>query len=543
MRRAGALGKQAALPAAMILCGALVALLGFLAQRRNDGHLIYLFDDAYIHMAMAKNFSLHGVWGVTPDGFTSASSSPLWTLILSAAYRFFGVGETAPLILNLLAAGLALASAYLFLGKQSDRLEIGMAGLALLVLAVPLPSLILTGMEHTLHVALAILFLSLAAGFLAADTRRTSREAAMLAMAPLLGAVRYEGLFLLAVVGVLLIFRRRMRAAVLLALLGTLPMLAYGAISIRAGWSFLPNSLLLKPASRLRFDSLDQVMEMLGKAAVRRLFHAHHFLGLFLASLALAVLLRRQRGQQVSSSIAWWANLAFMGATLLHLQFVGIGWTFRHEGYLAALGIVAIAGGAGECLRGAGSWPTARGRTLGLTAILIAGVLLSPLVRKTVPVLWRTPRAASNIYRQQYQMGRFVGRFYAGQSIALNDIGAVAFLADIHLLDLAGLASREVAALQLANRFDAAHVKSLTDARGTAIAIVYEDWFAGVDEAWLKAGEWKIPDNIICAGDTVSFWAVDPARRSELLANLRAFAPELPPEVRQSGAYRIPAPP
>jgi len=33
------------------------------ATARTGGRLVYPLDDPYIHMAMAKNLSLHGVWG------------------------------------------------------------------------------------------------------------------------------------------------------------------------------------------------------------------------------------------------------------------------------------------------------------------------------------------------------------------------------------------------------------------------------------------------------------------------------------------------
>ena len=58
--------------------GLFVASLAFALWRiRQDtgATLVYGLDDAYIHMAIAKNLARHGVWGVTPFHFASASSS------------------------------------------------------------------------------------------------------------------------------------------------------------------------------------------------------------------------------------------------------------------------------------------------------------------------------------------------------------------------------------------------------------------------------------------------------------------------------------
>ena len=67
----------------MALLWTVIAGLLLLSLGRTEGHLVYALDDPYIHMAMARNVALHGVWGVTPDGFTSSSSSIAWTAVLS----------------------------------------------------------------------------------------------------------------------------------------------------------------------------------------------------------------------------------------------------------------------------------------------------------------------------------------------------------------------------------------------------------------------------------------------------------------------------
>ena len=82
------------LPLLLALVAFLVSLAAALRAglRATDGHLIYSLDDAYIHMAVAKNLARSGVWGCTPFHFSSSSSSLLWTLILGIANRLAGEG-------------------------------------------------------------------------------------------------------------------------------------------------------------------------------------------------------------------------------------------------------------------------------------------------------------------------------------------------------------------------------------------------------------------------------------------------------------------
>jgi len=95
--------------AAIIILWCTVLLLLILSVRQNQGHLVYALDDPYIHMAIAKNFAQHGVWGVTRYEFSSSSSSLLWTVLLSAIYLIFGTNEIAPLVLNVIVATLVVS--------------------------------------------------------------------------------------------------------------------------------------------------------------------------------------------------------------------------------------------------------------------------------------------------------------------------------------------------------------------------------------------------------------------------------------------------
>ena len=50
----------------------------------TGGHLAYALDDAYIHTAMAKNISQHGVWGVSSHEFSSTSGNIIPDTALAA---------------------------------------------------------------------------------------------------------------------------------------------------------------------------------------------------------------------------------------------------------------------------------------------------------------------------------------------------------------------------------------------------------------------------------------------------------------------------
>src|SRR6478609_3379099 len=59
------------------------ALLFAASLHKTGGRVVYLIDDPAIHLSLAGNLAHHGTWGVVPGVFQSASSSPLWTLLLA----------------------------------------------------------------------------------------------------------------------------------------------------------------------------------------------------------------------------------------------------------------------------------------------------------------------------------------------------------------------------------------------------------------------------------------------------------------------------
>src|SRR4051794_11145603 len=64
----------------------------------TGGIFSYPLDDTFIHMQVAKNLALHGNWGINGHDFGSASSSPLYTVILALLIKIFGNHLVLPFI-------------------------------------------------------------------------------------------------------------------------------------------------------------------------------------------------------------------------------------------------------------------------------------------------------------------------------------------------------------------------------------------------------------------------------------------------------------
>jgi len=228
----------------VLLLGMLCAVDLFFTVKLCGGHFVYALDDTYIGAAMAKNFALHGVWGVTRYAFTSATSTPFWVLLLSAAYRVFGVSQWTALVMSLTFAVLTLIAAdRLLLKSLSTRTRA--IGLVAIVLFTPLHVIGLIGMEHSLHALLALIFLRLSADLVVDHHWRLW----LLPVVPAMVMVRYESMFLIAPVVLFLAVQRRWKWSAGLAGLAWLPVILYGALSVSKGWYWLPNSISMKGAS------------------------------------------------------------------------------------------------------------------------------------------------------------------------------------------------------------------------------------------------------------------------------------------------------
>jgi hypothetical protein len=186
------------------------------------------------------------------------------------------------------------------------------------------------------------------------------------------------------------------------------------------------------------------------------------------------------------------------------------------------------------------------GEWAGLAALVLTILTTNLLWSAGVNSLRIIARATNNTYLWHYQMGRFVQRYYQGSSLAVNDLGAVNFMADIQCTDFHGLADLDVARAMLLKRFDPQFMDALARSRKVRVALVDDNWlglYGGTPRQWVLAGRWKFNDRVVLAPPALSFYALTEAARLQLVANLRDFSSRLPAGVEQLGPYMEAVPP
>lgn len=516
--------------AAVLVCSA-AALVGLYAIIRKlcGGALVYGLDDAYIHLAIAANLVEHGTWGVNAGEFSSTSSSLSWPLVLAALRAVTGIGEHGPLVISAVLVVVILMRADVMLVRRT-QLPPWARGVTLLALFVvtPMPELVFDGMEHLLHVWFALELLDRAStGLATLDEGEGSLDRiALVALSFLSVTVRYEAVFLVGGIAALLAVRRRWGLAAAMVLAAALPIVVYGALASARGWPFVPTGLLLKTA----------VLEETVGEALRRMFN--EFAAKIPGALPLVAAVSaglvanalRAPGRDRLERVDLHAMMLFGLAVVPHLVLANLGNLFRYEAYLYAGGIFAMAGPAYELARHLVSRVRERARPLLSTALLIVAVGLPgfTVAQRGAAALLAAPLTSLDIHRQQIQMARFVERYYPREPVAINDIGTISYFTDAPVLDIVGLASREVAAVHLSGEDFTERIDGIARAEGVRIALVYEPWLGDAPSGWREVATWTVPDRVVLGWPTVTFYAVDPTAYDDLLADLYAFSVELP---------------
>lgn len=500
------------------------------------GQVFYPLDDPYIHMAMARHLAEHGIYGVSLAGFSGSSSAPGWTFLLAAGYRILGAVSWLPLAINFLAGFVLLALLAVHWRRHGGSRLTVIIGVAVLGFVLPWPVLASLGMEHTLHCLVVLILVAVVARSL---TQQPARSSVLLLLAMSATLLRYESGFVIAPLVVLLLFERRWREAAVLAIGVALPVLAIGLAQMSQGWPFFPASIVRK-----------SVLEQTGWQQVEQVFARLYGQLFAMPPLTLAfwlVVLRMVWGLRQGAFLRTQAGIGgfvFLIAAPLHTALASVGWYHRYEAYLlviAAWALIPAWPAVGPFLNDLCAKQRSNPHRLltSLTLGLLLLALIAPFSQRAASFVELVPRAR-NVFQQQYQMGRFLHRYYEGEAVLANDIGMINYMTDLICLDLMGLGSREPTLASEQERFNAEFLQGWARQHNAPIAVIYESWWLDrIPETWFKIGEWTLDHRVSAAEATVSFYATTPASAMQLYNHLQEYDPKLPDSVESALATPV----
>lgn len=461
------------------------------ALQSTQGHFSYALDDPFIHMSIVKNFVEQGIWSVDGHSMSSASSSPFWVLLLSPFYLLFGPSLFlyVPFALNILFQILSLRVIFALIKKHTGKELHYLFGIGM-ILITPFIALSFGGMEHSLQILLVLLFINRILYYIT-DPKSQINMRQLLVLAPFIVFTRYENIALIVALSIVIfIYFKNWKFALLLVISSLLFVTAFGLLSTYMfDVGFIPSSIIIKsylaPRSLIGtfMARIYRACSALSQGHLAVLWLANMFIGLIGVH-------RRLPSMFILPSV-------FALTLLAHALFAKTGWLFRYEAYLVVMGFVSILI----------FFYSIDKREVTYQPLIIMALML-PLGFRALAPLRESVIGCRNIYEQQIQMANLLKSEYNSSQIAANDIGAITYFTEIHLLDLYGLASQEVVALKKENAYNSSEKNRLLRESHVELIVVYDSWFEGAKfDNYTKIIEWRIANNVVCGDSTVSFYS------------------------------------
>lgn len=418
-------GRRSSVLVALALAVPLAVLLA--SERRIAGAAGFPLDDSWIHLQFARNLAEGAGFSYNPGVPVAGSTAPLWTLLLAVAFAVGGPSLTivkATGVLTTLAAALITRAAALAWGASEPA---ALAAALAMLWTGPLAWGALSGMEVPLAALLTAAALwAHARGWLV----RTALCAALAPLArpeailliPLLAFSKPPSLRRLVAFGGLAVAVLAPAVIFSLATVGT-PVPATAVAKVEGGllgWlggahEPLVRLVVTRPAQFVR--------EWIGW-----LWQTHRLLPL---ALAPAVIITWRR---VGPALGVPALVLIAQPLAMALLAPYRGPAFqegRYSAHLLPLVFVVLATSLGP------TWTRWRG--------LIATVWLVLSLVSLVPAGVRYGWGVQNINAMQVHIGHWVAQNVPPQArLALNDIGAIAYVSRRRVLDLMGLVTPEI---------------------------------------------------------------------------------------------------
>lgn len=505
--------------------GFLVALSFFLVNnyQTNLGKITYFFDDAYIHLAIAENFAIHGIPssdGISPS---NGSSSPLWLLMLTFLFNIFSKDqmELLPLIINTLTS----IGILFYIVKTLSKLEVFtttagiiMAGVVAIAI-IPLVPLTMVGMEHGLQTLIALAFIFHSNEYL--EKRNQEKHfKVMIILGMLLPMVRYEMsllVFIVVVYSLVKFGKMHFKKSIFLLVISATPVVLYGLYMLHMGLSFFPDSVIAKGSSG--DNMLGIILDDRPSAQAKKIpiilmlvlpyiAHILIFLAMFRISRLKEVVESRggdsdtqARSQFLKPKTMLWAIIA--GTMALFQIMLSMPTPVRYDGYLMAIGSIPLLELIALIFKRKVCTSYIPG-TIFLSSVF-ALFLISKLALGHTMMIF----GVNNIHDQQRQTALFISDYAKAKKVAINDLGMVSFYTNAEIYDLEGLGTHEVALMKKNKTFSPEAIVEKISNNGTDWIIIYDEWYADgnyIPKQCSKVGETKIKMNLICGSDVVSFY-------------------------------------
>ena len=498
------------------------------------GHLVYPLEAAYTHLALAQQIA-QGHYGLVPGEAAAPSSSILYPFLL-AELRFLGLGAMLPLAINL-AATLATGVFAVLLARECGIPLRAIPPVRLVLVtvvaavALDLPGLAVTGLEHSLHVAMTVAYLLGLVRFVIRD-RCDWWWIAVIIVQPI---IRFEAASMLVADALIFIAFRRYGYALAMVAIGVLLVGGYSLFLHSLGLPLLPSSVLARSdwsnAAVASHSSPFAVTAAILKNLNANLnsFGAAQMLGgvaLGAAWLGSGIFTELSRRPLAKSAQINLVTLAFMTfVTAAQLAGGKIGWVPpRYEAYVLVLNLCGIAiifrdRASAWCVRA--TWPRVSAASLALL-LIFAGYATQ---------FFSIPALAQKEFEGPFQLHRFVTDFYRAP-VAVDQIGYVNFDDSNYVLDLSGLGS-EAARMARAGERTPEWMDALLARHNVGLAIIDSAADAAVPSAWIMVGELR-PKGTFSddSAHHYSLYARRPGNIAGVASALGRFAWTLPPGVR-----------
>ncbi len=497
----------------------------FLMLSGTENYFTYILDDAYIHLAMAKNFALHGVWGITEYSFSSSSSSPVFTFIISVLISVFGNHAFIPLIFNVVCAFLML----FFLNKHYAHYFVQnkpvVAASLFTVIFTSVPLLIFSGMEHVLQIMIITVHIFCFEKWQRSEYKNMYDAAGVYFTLALLGLIRFESMFYFMALAFILLLLKRCKEMAGVLIFGFVPVLIFSYFTYKETGYYFPNSVIIKG---LRFDFSKDYIEQIFNIFLFKFVENPYFYNASLCPLLISVfLIIKDVQKKLSFQEVLTRNfflLVWCIALFIHGIFSQFTNFYRYEAYLLTGFAMAIVPKLKMYFK-ARHFILKQNRTVAAMIIFSMGAL----VLKIGMVSFLIITGSRNIYEQQIQSARFLKKYYNQSRVMANDIGAISYFTDIHLFDFVGLGSKEIVPLRMKKRKVDAEVEAFmtqySSENNYKLAIAYDEWMDGhTPKNWRKAAVLTISGrNAVLGRDYVYIYSIDPAIHDILKKQVRNF--------------------